>query len=44
MEAIYYTHPQKTENIFVQVHKNEDLKRGLLHKLMDIANMIENEL
>ena len=39
-----YTQPQKTEIISVPVHKNEDLKRGLLHKLMDFSNMSENEL
>ena len=38
------SHPNKTEIISVPVHKNDDLKKGLQKKLMDIAGIIENEL
>lgn len=39
-----FSHSQKTEIISVPVHKNDDLKRGLQKKLMDIAGINENEL
>ena len=39
-----FTHPFKQEIISVPVHKNEDLKIGLLKKLMSIANIIEADL
>ena len=38
-----YSHPGKTEIISVPVHKNDDLKRGLLHKLMNIAGINEED-
>lgn len=34
----------KTEIISVPVHKNDDLKKGLLKKLMTIAEINEDEL
>ena len=39
-----FTHPLKKEILSVPVHKNEDLKIGLLRKLMSIADVSENEL
>lgn len=39
-----FSHPDKTENISVPVHKNDDLKKGLLKKLMTIAEINEDEL
>lgn len=39
-----FSHPGKTENISVPVHKNDDLKKGLLKKLMTITEISENEL
>ena len=34
----------KTEIISVPVHKNDDLKRGLMKNLMNIAEISEDEL
>jgi len=39
-----FSHPGKTEIISVPVHKNEDLKKGLQKKLMDIAEIEDNDL
>lgn len=39
-----YSHPDKAEIISVPVHKNEDLKKGLLKKLMIIAEITDAEL
>ncbi|HEX5154139.1 MAG TPA: type II toxin-antitoxin system HicA family toxin [Parafilimonas sp.] len=39
-----YKHPLKTEIISLPIHKNNDLKLGLLKKLMSIAAISENEL
>ncbi len=39
-----YSHPTKIEVISVPVHKNDDLKKGLQKKLMEIAEIDDNEL
>ncbi len=39
-----FSHPDKREIISVHVHKNNDLKKGLLKKLMTLAGITENEL
>lgn len=39
-----YSHPDKIEIISVPVHKNDDLKKGLQKKLMDIADISDTEL
>jgi predicted RNA binding protein YcfA (HicA-like mRNA interferase family) len=38
------SHPEKIEIISVPVHKNDDLKRGLQKKLMNIAEIEDNDL
>lgn len=39
-----YSNPSKSEIISVPVHKNDDLKIGLLKRLMNIADIDEDEL
>lgn len=39
-----YAHPDKTEIISVPVHKNDDLKKGLQRKLMEVAGIKDFEL
>ncbi len=39
-----FSHAEKTETISVPVHKNDDLKKGLLKKLMSITGISEEEL
>lgn len=39
-----YSHSSKTEIISVPVHENEDLKKGLQKKLMEIAEIRDEEL
>ena len=39
-----YTHISKTEIISLPIHKNDDLKKGLQNKLMNIADISDNEL
>ncbi len=39
-----YSHPDKIEIISVPVHKNDDLKRGLQKKLMNIADISDTDL
>jgi predicted RNA binding protein YcfA (HicA-like mRNA interferase family) len=39
-----YSHPDKIEIISVPVHKNDDLKRGLQKKLMNIADISDSDL
>ena len=39
-----FSHSDRTETISVPVHKNDDLKIGLLKKLMTIAGIKESEL
>ena len=39
-----YSHPDKIEILSVPVHKNDDLKKGLQKKLMDIADISDTEL
>lgn len=39
-----YSHADKSEIISVPVHKNDELKIGLLKKLMTIAEIEEKEL
>jgi predicted RNA binding protein YcfA (HicA-like mRNA interferase family) len=39
-----YSNPDKIEIISVPVHKNDDLKRGLQKKLMNIADISDTDL
>lgn len=39
-----FSHADKTEIISVPVHKNEDLKKGLQRKLMNIAEISDGDL
>lgn len=39
-----FSHPNKIEIISVPIHGNEDLKKGLLKKLMSIARINDNDL
>ena len=39
-----YTKPETVYRISVPVHKNKDLKKGLLKSLMKIAEISEDEL
>ncbi|MDQ2718650.1 MAG: type II toxin-antitoxin system HicA family toxin [Bacteroidota bacterium] len=39
-----YSNPEKVEVISVPVHKNDNLKKGLQKKLMNIAGITDNDL